>query len=89
MFVPGANKMKNSVNNDIVGLSSDKLDDSQITMTLFKYVASKKSAPVPTATVGKCNTLRKQVLQLSLFPDIYDKHRKLHHPGNVDFGNMD
>ena len=89
MFVPGANKMKNSVNNDTVGLSSHKLDESQITATLFKFLSQQKTAPVPTSTVGECKDMRQKILQMSLFPDIYDKHRKVHHPGNVDFGNMD
>ena len=86
MYVKGASAMKNSVNNDTVGLSSEKLDESQINVTLFKFVAGKKSAPVPTTTVGNCNTLRKRILQMSLFPDIYDKRAGTRHPGNVDFG---
>jgi hypothetical protein len=86
MFVNGASAMKNSVQNDTVGISSEKLDESQLNSTLFSYVAKKKSAPVPTGTVGECNTLRKRILQLSLFPDIYDKRANSRHPGNVDFG---
>jgi hypothetical protein len=86
MFVKGASAMKNSVNNDTVGLSSEKLDESQLNITLFKYVASKKSAPIPTSTVGKCDTMRKRILQMSLFPDIYDKRAGTRQPGNVDFG---
>ena len=42
MFVPGANKMKIAVPDDTVGLSSHKLDESEITNTLFNYVASDK-----------------------------------------------
>lgn len=114
MFVPNANKMKNSVPNDTVGISSEKLDESQINMTLFKYVASDKpsdkkqrgrfgatarteikmmkkeeQAPIPDGTVGKCQTMREKILQLSLSPTIYRKKVRVHHPGNVDFGNED
>jgi hypothetical protein len=86
MYVKGASAMKNSISNDTVGLASEKLDESQINTTLFKYVASKKSAPIPTSTVGVCDTMRKRILQMSLFPDIYDKRAGTRHPGNVDFG---
>ena len=89
MFVPGANKMKNSVPDETVGLSSHKLDESALTTTLFKYVAGKKVAPVPTGNLGECKSMRQRILQMSLFPDIYDKHKKVHHPGNIDFGNYD
>ena len=86
MFIKGASAMKNAVPNDTVGLSSEKLDESQLNSTLFRYVAKKKSAPAPTGTVGECNTLRKRILQMSLFPDIYDKRAGTRQPGNVDFG---
>ncbi len=89
MFVPGAGSIRASVANETVGLSSSKLDDYNINQTLFKFVADKKPAPSPKGTVGKCHNMREQILQLSLFPDIYTKVKKVHHPGNVDFGNMD
>jgi hypothetical protein len=89
MFVPGAGSGKASQENDVVGLSSMKLDESNINTTLFKYVANKKSAPTPAGTVGHCNTMRERILQVSLFPDIFDKHKRVKHPGNVDFGEMD
>lgn len=30
--------------------------------------------------------MRERILQVSLFPDIYDRRGKNSHPGNVDFG---
>jgi hypothetical protein len=54
---------------------------------LFKFLHAKKEAPVPKGTVGRCQTMRERILQLSLFPDIYDKRGKSRHPGNVDFGH--
>ena len=125
MFVPNANMMKNSVPNDTVGLSSSKLDESQLNTTLFKFIASdqpsetkqrasdppsekkqrgrfgatarteirqmkkQEQAPIPDGTVGKCQTMREKILQLSLSPTIYRKKQRVHHPGNVDFGNKD
>jgi hypothetical protein len=89
MFVPGAGKAKASQANDVVGLSSSKLDDYNINTTLFKFVADKKPAPTPVGTVGKCQTMRERILQMSLFPDIYDRNKRVKHPGNVDFGEMD
>ena len=89
MFVPGAGNAKATRPDELVGLSSHKLDESQMTASLFKFVASKKTAPVPTGNVGECKDMRVRILQMSLFPDIYDKHKKVHHPGNVDFGNYD
>ena len=89
MFVVGAGKTRATQNDESVGLSTHKLDESQLTSSLFKFVASKKPAPAPTGSVGKCDNMRVRILQMSLFPDIYDKHKKVHHPGNVDFGNYD
>lgn len=39
MKMNGASAIKNSVPNDTVGVSSEKLDESQLNTTLFKYVA--------------------------------------------------
>lgn len=86
MFVNGANSIHSAVPSETVGLSSAKLDDPNINQTLFKFVANKKPAPAPKGTVGECKTMRERILQLSLFPDIYDKHKRVKHPGNVDFG---
>ena len=69
-----------------VGLNSDNIGDPSINPAVFRYLATKKDAPTPTGTVGKCQTLRERILQVSLFPDIYDKRGKLRNPGNVDFG---
>lgn len=69
-----------------VGLNSEKLDEVNQNLALFKFIHGHKQAPIPKGTTGECNTLRKRILQLSLFPDIYDKRAKLRNPGNVDFG---
>ena len=114
MFVPGANKMKNSVPDETVGLQPEKIDDPEISKTIFKFVASDKpsdtqqrgrfgprasgqikamkkmeQAPIPEGTVGKEQKMRETILQLSLAPTIYRKKARVHHPGNVDFGNYD
>lgn len=44
-----------------------------------------KQAPVPEGTVGNADKMRKEILQLSLFPDIYTKVKRVQHPGNTDF----
>jgi hypothetical protein len=72
--------------NSFVGLNSDKIDDPSINPALFRFLAGKKEAPVPTGSVGRAGTMRERILQLSIFPDIYDKRGKLRNPGNVDFG---
>ena len=89
MFVPGAGRVQTARPDELVGLSTHKLDESQMTASLFKFVSQKKTAPVPTGTVGECKNMRARVLQMSLFPDIYTKRKIVHHPGNVDFGNKD
>ena len=77
---------KSTVSNASIGLNSDKIDEMNIPNALFKFLAGKKEAPTPKGTVGKCQTMRERILQLSLFPDIYDKRGKSRSPGNVDFG---
>ena len=80
---------KSTVSNLSIGLDTEKSDGLKMNASVMKFVARKQMAPVPTVTVGRCNTLRREILQLSLFPDIYDKVKKVHHPGNVDFGESD
>jgi hypothetical protein len=77
---------KSTVANSKVGLYTDKMDEINIPHALFKFLASKKEAPAPTGTVGKCMTMRERILQMSLFPDIYDKRAGLRHVANVDMG---
>jgi len=89
MYVPGAGRTPTAKPNDVVGLNSSRLDESNINNTLFQYVSSKPSPPAPKGTVGECKTMRERILQVSLFPSVYRKVGKVHHPGNVDFGNMD
>jgi hypothetical protein len=76
-----------TVSNQSIGLNSEKIDEMNLTNALFKFLHTKKQAPTPTQTVGGCNTLRKRILQVSLFPDIYDKRANKRSPGNVDFGD--
>ena len=45
-----------------------------------------KQSPVPEGTVDAEQKLRIEILQLSLFPDIYTKVKRVQHPGNTDFG---
>ena len=64
---------QSTVPNSQVGLYSERMDEMNIPHALFKFLASKKDAPAPKGTVGSCGTLRERILQMSLFPDIYDK----------------
>jgi hypothetical protein len=86
--------------NSSVGLDSASIGESNFDEQVYRYIAEKhakralmgdtlKQASVPKGTVAPADKLRKSILQLSLFPDIYTKVKKVHHPGNVDFGDMD
>jgi hypothetical protein len=86
MDQPVSTHAKKVVPNHKIGLNSDKIDEININFAVFKFLNGKKEAPIPTRSVGETSTLRKRILQLSLFPDIYDKNKKVRHPGNVDFG---
>jgi hypothetical protein len=77
---------KSTLPNTAIGLNSDKLDESNINQAVWKYCSRKNMAPIPKRNVGTTSTLRARILQLSLFPDIYDKRGKSRSPGNVDFG---
>jgi hypothetical protein len=72
--------------NASIGLNSENLGDSNINSANWRFLAAMKDAPPPKGTTGKSTTLRERILQLSLFPDIYDKRGKSRSPGNVDFG---
>ena len=85
MDQPVSRSHKSTVANHSIGLNSDKIDEMNINYAVFKYVNKKQMAPTPTATVGACDTMRKRILQVSLFPDIYDKKKKVVDPGNVAF----
>jgi len=78
---------KYTVSNVSIGLNSEKIDEMNLPNALFKFLAGKKQAPIPTRTVGACNTMRERILQVSLFPDVYDKRANKRSPGNVDFGD--
>jgi hypothetical protein len=86
MDQPVAQFKKSTVPNLAIGLNSDKLDESNINGAVWRYVSRKQMAPIPKQNVGACNTMRKRILQMSLFPDIYDKRGKSRSSGNVDFG---
>lgn len=73
--------------NHTIGLNSEKIDEMNVNFAVFKFVHGQKQAPIPKGTTGTCNGLRERILQMSLFPDIYDKRAKLRSPGNVDFGD--
>jgi hypothetical protein len=77
---------KSVVSNVSIGLNSDKIDEMNLPNALFKFLYNKKEAPTPKGTTGRATTLRERILQMSLFPDIYDKRGKSRSPGNVDFG---
>ena len=77
---------KSVVSNNSIGLNSDKIDEMNLPNALFKFLYTMKEAPAPKGTTGRATTMRERILQLSLFPDIYDKRGKSRSPGNVDFG---
>lgn len=77
---------KTALPNASIGLNSDNIGDSNINSATWRFVTLSKQAPTPKATVGRCTTMRERILQVSLFPDIYDKRGKSRSPGNVDFG---
>ena len=78
--------MNSVLANPNVGLNSDRIDDPSINPAIFRFLAGKKEAPVPTGSVGTAGTMRERILKMSLFPDVFDKRGKLRNPGNVDFG---
>lgn len=88
MDQPTSRHAKSTVPNHKIGLNSDKIDEMNLDSALFRFLYAKKEAPVPKRTVGRPQAMREKILQMSLFPDIYD-HKKPKHPGNVDFGEMD
>jgi hypothetical protein len=73
---------KYTVSNVSIGLNSEKIDEMNLPNALFKFLYTKKEAPTPKGTVGRPETMRERILQVSLFPDIYDK-RGRGTPGNV------
>ena len=88
MDQPVSKHAKSTLPNHSIGLNTEKIDEINIPLAVMKFVNRKLMAPVPTRTVGKCTTMRERILQMSLFPDIYDRKKPVH-PGNVDFGEMD
>lgn len=87
MDQPVSKHAKSTVPNHSIGLETDKLDEINIPVAVMKYVNRKAMAPTPKRTVGQCSTMRQRILQMSLFPDIYDKRGMSKYPGNIDFGN--
>jgi hypothetical protein len=62
------------------------MDEMNINQAVFRFVSRQQMAPIPKRTVGTPTTMRERILQMSLFPDIFDKVKRVRHPGNVDFG---
>lgn len=72
--------------------SSDKKHRARFQGTArseIKGQYKEEQAPVPKGTVGNAEKMRESILQLSLSPTIFRKKARVHHPGNVDFGNND
>lgn len=86
MDQPVSKKSKSTLPNSAIGLNSDNLGDSNINSASWRFTSLMKEAPVGKGNLGKTQTMRQRILQLSLFPDIYDKVKSVKHPGNVDFG---
>jgi len=90
-------KHQTTLPSESIGLDPNKIDERKMEERVYQYVAKEhskralsgdtlKQAGVPKGTVAPERKLRKEILQLSLFPDIYTKVKKVQHPGNVDFG---
>lgn len=73
-----------------VGLNSDKIDERNIEVALYRYVSKKedkagilrepklkemKQSAIPAGTYGPAMALRKRILQLSLAPHITSNPR--------------
>lgn len=67
---------KSTLPNAAIGLNSDNIADSNINSATWRFVQMTKEAPTPKGTTGRPSTVRERILQLSLFPDIYDKRGK-------------
>ena len=65
------------VPNSAIGLGEPGKPAGEIALpvSLFKYIHAQKEAPAPKQTVGKAQTLRERILTVSLFPDIYTRHK--------------
>lgn len=87
MDQPVSKHAKSTLPNHSIGLETEKIEEINIPVAVMKYVNRKQMAPTPKRTVGQCTTMRERILQMSLFPDIYDKRGKSRSPGNVDFGD--
>ena len=86
MDQPTKSKARSTLPNHSIGLNSEKMDEMNIPQAVYKFVSRQQMAPTPKRTVGSCQTMRQRVLQMSLFPDIYDKRAGTRHMGNVDMG---
>ena len=66
-----------TVPNSVIGLRQPgSAGEIQLPITVYKYIASQKEAPIPQRTVGKAQNLRERILVASLFPDIYTRSKK-------------
>ena len=65
------------VPNTFIGLKDEQGSDQiNFDTSIFKFLAGKKDAPIPTSTVGKAQNLREKILVASIFPDIYTRNKK-------------
>lgn len=81
-FIAGAKKEKNSVDMPMFKKGKGMADAPREKLSR----RFPKQAPIPEGTVGNADKMRREILQLSLFPDIYTKVKRVQHPGNTDFG---
>jgi len=92
-------KHQSTLPNNAIGLESISSGEGKFDTQVYTFIAEKhakrtmmgdtlKQARVPKGTVAPETKLRKEILQLSLFPDIYTKVKRVKNPGNVDFGEM-
>ena len=89
MDQPATKKSRSTLPNHAIGLNGANIAESDINSATWRFVSMTKEASVGKGNVGKTQTMRQRILQLSLFPNIYEKVKRVNHPGNVDFGEMD
>lgn len=87
MDQPVSKHAKSTLPNHSIGLETEKIEEINIPNAVMKYISKQPSAPTPKGSVGQCTSMRQRILQVSLFPDIYDKRGMSKYMGNVDFGN--
>ena len=90
-------KHQSTLPNNAIGLESISSGEGKFDTQVYTFIAEKhakrgmmgdtlKQARVPKGTVAPETKLRKEILQLSLFPNVVNKRGMKRSPGNVDFG---